>query len=127
MKFEGWEWIERRNAAAKFPTDFGLVSIEDSKREVLIGEFEGLELVKDVSLDFSYQIGLLEEKRDKIGGRAGAFVDGKKRPGKIFTSMSFSELEENHHAVASTSNMTINWSRNLLMQVRLLILYCHVG
>lgn len=117
VKFEGWEWIERKNPAAKFPTDFGLVAIEDAKRDVLIGKFESLELVKDVSVDLSYKVGLLEEKGNKNGGKVGAFVDGKKRPGKIFTSMSFSEMEENHHAVASTSNMTIRWNRNLLMQV----------
>lgn len=116
VKFVGWEWIARKNPAANFPTDFGLVAIEDAKREVLIGKLETLELVKDVSLDLSYKFGLLEEKENNNGGRVGAFVDGKKGPGKIFTSMSFSEMEENHHAVASTSNMTIRWSRNLMMQ-----------
>ncbi|MBA0647213.1 hypothetical protein Goklo_015118, partial [Gossypium klotzschianum] len=45
----GWEWIERRNVAAKFPTDFGLVSIEGSVKEALIEEIERLGFVKDVN------------------------------------------------------------------------------
>lgn len=98
MKSNGWKWVERNNAAMKFPTDFALVAIEDCLREFLIGEFVKLELVKDVSLDLSYQRGVLEEK-------VGAFVDGKKRPGKIFTAMSFDEGEG------------ISWGRNLMMQV----------
>lgn len=60
-------------------------------------------MVKDVSVDSSYKRGLL----------GGAFEDGKKRPGKIFTSMSFNEGE---HYTATTSNCTINWRRHLLMQ-----------
>lgn len=117
MKFGGWEWIERKNPASKFPTDFGLVWIEDSKRDVLIGKFEELELVKDVSLDLSYQRVILEENGVKDEGKVGSFVDGKKRPGKIFTSMSFSEADGDNAKVANTSNMRISWGRNLMEQV----------
>lgn len=117
VKFDGWEWIERKNPASKFPTDFGLVSIEDSKRDVLIGKFEELELVKDVSLDLSYQRVILEENGVKDEGKVGSFVDGKKRPGKIFTSMSFSEADGDNAKVANTSNMRISWGRNLMEQV----------
>lgn len=93
----------------KYETDFGLVAMEESRRERLIGEIAKLAMVKDVNLDLSYT-------RDLLGSNGGgAFVDGKKRPGKIFTSMSFSEGE--HYAMASTSNSTINWGRRLLMQV----------
>lgn len=73
-------------------------------KERLIEEIEKLESVKDVNLDFSY-------KRELLGG----FEDGKKRPGKIFTSMSFNEGE---YYAATTSNSTINWGRHLLTQVR---------
>ncbi|KAG8376026.1 hypothetical protein BUALT_Bualt09G0020100 [Buddleja alternifolia] len=97
VKSNGWKWVERNNAAMKFPTDFALVAIEECLREFLIGEFLKLELVKDVSLDLSYHRGVLEDK-------VGAFVDGKKRPGKIFTAMSFDEGEG------------ISWGRNLMMQ-----------
>ncbi|XP_043807636.1 subtilisin-like protease SBT6.1 isoform X2 [Manihot esculenta] len=108
VKSGGWEWIERRNPAMKYATDFGLVAMEESQRERLIGEIAKLAMVKDVNLDLSY-------KRDLLASNGGgAFVDGKKRPGKIFTSMSFSEGE--HYAMASTSNSTINWGRRLLMQ-----------
>ncbi|KAK3041678.1 hypothetical protein RJ639_001488 [Escallonia herrerae] len=101
-----WQWIDRRNPAAEFPTDFALVSIEGLARGDLIGEFEGLELVKDVHADLSYSRRPLE--------RVGAFVDGKKRPGKIFTAMSFREGES--IVAAATSNATISWKRQLLMQ-----------
>lgn len=74
-------------------------------KERLIEEIEKLKLIKDVNLDLSYKRELL-----------GAFEDGKKRPGKIFTSMSFHDGE---YYAAMTSNSTINWGRHLLMQVRL--------
>ncbi|KAK4415501.1 Subtilisin-like protease SBT6.1 [Sesamum alatum] len=110
VKSNGWKWVERHNPAMKFPTDFALVSIEERLKEFLVGEFEKLELVKDVSLDLSYQRGVLEEKG------AGAFVDGKKRPGKIFTAMSFGEGENSTATVANTSGVRISWRRNLMMQ-----------
>ncbi|KAI3443807.1 hypothetical protein Pfo_000472 [Paulownia fortunei] len=109
VKSKGWTWVERHNPAMKFPTDFALVAIEERLKEFLIGEFGKLELVKDVSLDLSYQRGVLEEKV------VGAFVDGKKRPGKIFTAMSFGE-GENYAAVANSSGVRISWRRNLMMQ-----------
>lgn len=99
----GWKWIERKNPASKYPTDFGLISVEESAKHGLIEEIERLNLVKDVNVESSYKRGLL----------GGAFEDGKKRPGKIFTSMSFNEGE---HYTATTSNSTINWRRHLLMQ-----------
>ncbi|KAH6835322.1 SITE-1 protease [Perilla frutescens var. hirtella] len=111
VKSSGWKWVERRNPAARFPTDFALVAIEEHRREFLIGEFVKLELVKDVYLDLSYQRGLLN--LDEKAG-VGAFVDGKKRPGKIFTAMSFGERES---AMASNSSgARISWRRNLMMQ-----------
>ncbi|XP_021903134.1 subtilisin-like protease SBT6.1 [Carica papaya] len=103
VRLSGWEWIARQNPAAKYPTDFGLVSIEESVKEGVIREIRSLGFVKDVNVDSRYTRGVL----------GGAFVDGKKRPGKIFTSMSFNEEE---HYAAATSNSTINWGRQLLMQ-----------
>ncbi|CAI0390007.1 unnamed protein product [Linum tenue] len=100
----GWEWIERRNPAMKFATDFGLVAVEATVVERVVAEIEKLEMVKDVNVDVSY-------KRELLG-----VSDGRKRPGKIFTSMSFSEEEEPRHAVAETSNSSIHWGRELLAQ-----------
>ena len=111
IELDGWEWIERRNPAAKFPTDFGVVAIDESARTSLIEELERLELVKDVSADLSYSRSVLAEG----AGRVGAFVDGKKRPGKIFSSMSYSEGE---YYATDISNSTISWNRHLLMQAR---------
>ncbi|KAF7819812.1 subtilisin-like protease SBT6.1 isoform X1 [Senna tora] len=110
VRSEGWEWIERRNPAAKYPTDFGLVSIEDSVKDSLTEEIRKLGLVKDVNVDMSYRRGLLKEERDRVG----AFVDGKKRPGKIFTAMSFSEGQRGHSS--KISNTSVKWGRQLLMQ-----------
>ncbi|MCD7452831.1 Membrane-bound transcription factor site-1 protease [Datura stramonium] len=110
VKFKGWEWIERKNPAARFPTDFGLVAIEESVKELVLENFRKLVLVKDVSLDLSYQRVVLEEKNENIG----AFINENKRAGKIFTSMSFSK--DQNYAVDNTSNMKISWKRELLMQ-----------
>lgn len=67
-------------------------------------------LVKDVSLDLSYQRVVLEEKNEKVG----AFINETKRAGKIFTAMSFSE--DQNYAMANISNMKLSWKRELLMQ-----------
>ncbi|CAI0390008.1 unnamed protein product [Linum tenue] len=113
----GWEWIERRNPAMKFATDFGLVAVEATVVERVVAEIEKLEMVKDVNVDVSYKRELLGVSGSGGGGRGGgSFSDGRKRPGKIFTSMSFSEEEEPRHAVAETSNSSIHWGRELLAQ-----------
>ena len=114
VRSKGWKWIERRNPAAKYPTDFGLVSIENSVKESLTDELLHLGLVKDVNLDMSYNGGLLNEDRDKVG----AFMNGKKRPGKIFTTMSFSEEDKDHYG--KSRNSSVKWGRQLLMQVKFL-------
>ncbi|KAG5403432.1 hypothetical protein IGI04_009551 [Brassica rapa subsp. trilocularis] len=88
----GWGWIERDNPAAKYPTDFGVLWIEESGREAVVGEIERLAMVKDVSVEFRYQRVLL----------GGSFRDGEKRPGKIFTSMSF-EGGADHSSNATSS------------------------
>lgn len=89
----------------------------------MIGEIQRLGLVKDVNADFSYRRrDLLAKKtrsrsrsrsRSTSSARVGAFVDGKKRPGKIFSAMSFSEGE--YHS--PISNSSIRWGRELFMQV----------
>ncbi|XP_065848954.1 subtilisin-like protease SBT6.1 isoform X2 [Euphorbia lathyris] len=115
VKSAGWQWVERRNPAMKYATDFGLVEIDEFRRDVLIGEIGRLLMVKDVNVDVSY-------KRDLLGGNdGGAFVNEKKRPGKIFTSMSFSEGE--HLGVAATSESPIDWGRHLLMQSQITSLF----
>lgn len=112
MKLGGWKWVERRNPASKFDTDFGLVSILDDKVGILVEEFGKLEIVKDVWVDSNYK--RLFGKKKRRNERVGAFVDGKKRPGKIFTAMSFSESEGEIYA--TTSNMSLSWHRHILMQ-----------
>ncbi|KAG2333656.1 hypothetical protein Bca52824_004836 [Brassica carinata] len=68
----GWGWIERDNPAAKYPTDFGVLWIEESGREAVVEEIERLAMVKDVNVEFRYQRVLL----------GGSFLDGEKRPGR---------------------------------------------
>lgn len=87
----------------------------------MIGEIQRLGLVKDVNADFSYRRRDLLAKKTRSrsrststsSARVGAFVDGKKRPGKIFSAMSFSEGE--YHS--PISNSSIRWGRQLFMQV----------
>lgn len=84
-------------------------------RESLTEEIRKLALVKDVNVDMSYRRGLLKHGRKRVG----AFVDGKKRPGKIFTAMSFSEEKGGHSS--KNSNISVKWGRQLLMQVKSLV------
>ncbi|KAB2609923.1 membrane-bound transcription factor site-1 protease-like [Pyrus ussuriensis x Pyrus communis] len=112
VRSDGWDWIERNNPAKKYPTDFGLVWIEESSRETVVSEIGSLGMVKDVNADVRYGRGLLAEgKRDKVG----AFVDGEKRPGKILTAMSFSEADGDAFYSAA-SNYSVSWRRRLMSQ-----------
>lgn len=112
VRSDGWDWIERNNPAKKYPTDFGLVWIEESSREMVVSEIGSLGMVKDVNADVRYGRGLLAEgKRDKVG----AFVDGEKRPGKILTAMSFSEADGDAFYSAA-SNYSVSWRRRLMSQ-----------
>ncbi|KAM7276499.1 hypothetical protein ACFE04_018365 [Oxalis oulophora] len=115
VKSNGWEWIDRRNAAAKYPTDFALLALNEEQKDGLIDQITKLPLVKDVNIDFTYNRVLLsadDDDEDNQRRSAAAFVD--KKPGKIFTSMSFSDEEgRTEHRL---SNSSINWSRHLLSQ-----------
>ena len=77
--------------------------------------------MKDVNVDVTYRRDFLNEgRRDKDG----AFVDGEKRPGKIFTSMSFSDDDgdgDGQYYTAIT-NSSIDWGRQLLSQVKFFVL-----
>ncbi|CAL9092331.1 unnamed protein product [Musa acuminata var. zebrina] len=106
----GWRWVERRNPAASFPTDFGVLEIGDLYRASLIEELRRLGRVKDVYVDTSYSRSLFVEESPK----GGNFYDLEKRPGKIFTSMSFEEGEE--VVYSPVSNASISWRRKLMMQ-----------
>ncbi|KAJ8425528.1 hypothetical protein Cgig2_013255 [Carnegiea gigantea] len=113
VKSGGWDWIVRRNPAARFPTDFGVVSIDESSKNVVIGEIESLSRVKDVSVDVTYARSLFEDKLERESG----FCETKKRPGKMFTRMSFDEKEERGGVEgysSSLSNQTISWRRHLM-------------
>ena len=61
------------------------------------------------------------KKKKKVGG---AFEDGvKKRPGKIFTAMSFCEAEEKEYdddgnGDVGNRNSSVKWGRELLLQVK---------
>lgn len=80
----------------------------------VIGEIESLNRVKDVSVDFSYSRSLLEEEKLE---RDSDFCDVKKRPGKIFTKMSFEADDEGAGGHwSSLSNQTINWQRRHLLE-----------
>ncbi|XP_072977852.1 subtilisin-like protease SBT6.1 [Typha angustifolia] len=111
---EVWRWIERRNPASSFPTDFGLIGIRDSHRAAVIGELEKLGRVKDVYADSSYSRSLFVYE----GGEDGILFDSKKRPGKLFTSMSFEgeEEEELKTGYSPISNASISWRRKIMMQ-----------
>lgn len=79
--------------------------------EGLIGEIERLERVKDVYVDSSYSRSLFVDDFDE-----------KKRPGKIFSSMSFEEGEEGRYS--ALANASISWRRNILMQVQSSSCFC---
>lgn len=107
--FQDWRWIERKNPASSFPTDFGVLEIGDRRGSEMIEEIESLERVKDVFVDSSYLRSLFSEGRGK-----GDSFDLNKRPGKLFTSMSFKE--EGKQSRSPVVNGSLRLERKLLME-----------
>ncbi|TVU12412.1 hypothetical protein EJB05_46056, partial [Eragrostis curvula] len=74
---ESWRWVERRNPAAAFPTDFGVLEIRDAHREAVLVAVRALGRVRDVHADATYSRGVLSADRPPPWR------------GKQFTAMSF--------------------------------------
>lgn len=92
----------------------------------MIDEIKKLGLVKYVSLDMSYKKGLLSDDDYKVG----SFFDGGKKPGKIFTKMSFCEADEHGQEQEQdimNLNGSVNLRRQLLIQVDFFVLVYVVG
>lgn len=66
--------------------------------------------MKDVSVDSGYSRSMFADG----SGKGGAFSDAKKRPGKIFTSMSIED--EGEGACNPAINTSVSWRRKLMMQ-----------
>lgn len=112
-----WRWIDRRNAAASFPTDFGLLEICHSYRTAVTAAIQGLDRIRDVHVDSTYRRELFEA--DPEGGNGFGFGT-ERRPGKMFTRMSFEEERERGDKEAFWSvysNSSLSWKRKLMMQV----------
>jgi len=112
--FENWRWVDRKNPASAFPTDFGVLVIGDSNRAAVIDQIQRLERVKDVYADSSYSRSLFVDDESEKGG---SFLYEKKRPGKIVTPMSFGE-EEWSYSPAINISSTGSWKRKILMEVQ---------
>jgi hypothetical protein len=115
---DAWRWIDRSNAAASFATDFGLVEIGKSHQTAVIDAIQGLDRIRDVHVDSTYKRELFEVDRD--GGDQFRF-GSERRPGKLFTRMSFNEdgEEGDKEAVWSVySNSSLSWKRKLMMEVK---------
>ncbi|XP_078169721.1 SITE-1 protease [Carex rostrata] len=111
-----WRWIDRSNAAASFPTDFGLLEIGESHRTGVIAAIQGLDRIRDVHVDSTYKRELFEADQD--GGSQFKF-GSERRPGKLFTRMSFEEEREEGGSKAvwsAYSNSSLSWKRKLMMQ-----------
>lgn len=76
----------------------------------MIQEIERLERVKDVFADSRYSRNLFF-----VGGEKDSYVNEKKRPGKIFTSMSFEEGGKK--SCGSVGNDSFRLERKLMMEV----------
>ncbi|CAN6190773.1 unnamed protein product [Urochloa humidicola] len=99
-----WRWVERRNPAAAFPTDFAVLEIRDAHRGAVVAAVRALGRVRDVHADATYSRSVLS---------AADQPAPPPRRGKLFTAMSF-EGEEEGGEIANSSSAT--WKRRLLLQ-----------
>jgi membrane-bound transcription factor site-1 protease len=106
-----WRWVERRNPAAAYPTDFAVLEIRDARREDVLAALRALGRVRDVHADASHSRGVLSVDRSPQGR------------GKRFTAMSFECQEEgvggDNGGISSqnSSSSSGSWRRKLQMQV----------
>ncbi|KAG8093885.1 hypothetical protein GUJ93_ZPchr0012g19812 [Zizania palustris] len=103
-----WRWVERRNPAAAFPTDFAVLEIRDAHRAAVVEAVRALGRVRDVHADASYS-------------RVVLSADRPPRKGKLFTAMSFEGEDEGggdkEVGCSSDSNSSsASWGRKLLTQ-----------
>jgi membrane-bound transcription factor site-1 protease len=106
-----WRWVERRNPAAAYPTDFAVLEIRDARREDVLAAVRALDRVRDVHADASHSRGVLSADQPPQGR------------GKRFTAMSFECQEEgvggDNGGISSqnASSSSGSWRRKLQMQV----------
>uniref|UniRef100_A0A0E0DXF0 Uncharacterized protein n=1 Tax=Oryza meridionalis TaxID=40149 RepID=A0A0E0DXF0_9ORYZ len=103
-----WRWVERRNPAAAFPTDFAVLEIRDACRAAVVDAVSALGRVRDVHADASYSRGVLS-------------ADRPRQQGKLFTAMSFEGEDgggdrEVGCSTDSNNSSSAGWRRKLLVQ-----------
>jgi len=106
-----WRWVERRNPAAAFPTDFAVLEIRDAHRDAVVAAVRALGRVRDVHADATYS-------RSPLSASAGA-PDRPRPPrrGKLFTAMSFEGEDEGGGEGEAGNSSSATWGRRLLLQV----------
>lgn len=104
---ESWRWIERRNPAAAFPTDFAVLEIRDAHRDAVVSAVRALGRVRDVHADATYKRGVLSADRLPPGR------------GKLFTAMSFEDEGEEVVCSPRGNSSSAALRRKLLVQVHL--------
>lgn len=102
-----WRWVERRNPAAAYPTDFAVLEIRDAHRDAVFEAVRALGRVRDVHPDTSHSRGALS-------------ADRAQRRGKRFTAMSFEEegRGDDDDAVSSNNGSSSSGSRRRKLQMR---------
>jgi len=105
-----WRWVERRNPAAAFPTDFAVLEIRDAHRDAVVAAVRALGRVRDVHADATYS-------RSPLSAAAAADRPRPPRRGKLFTAMSFEGEEESGGEGEAGNSSSATWGRRLLLQV----------
>ena len=106
-----WRWVERRNPAATFPTDFAVLEIRDAHRDAVVAAVRALGRVRDVHADATYS-------RSPLSAAAAADRPRPPRRGKLFTAMSFEGEEESGGEGEAGNSSSATWGRRLLLQVQ---------
>ncbi|KAJ7567087.1 hypothetical protein O6H91_02G131800 [Diphasiastrum complanatum] len=124
----GWRWVDRKNPASIFPTDFALLKIDPKHEDSLKRQLEELSFVKDVSPQMRFTRTPLADKhkpnsagdlpyneeKDDLGHREaeeGGSLIVKKPPGRLRTRI----LEVEEESLMSNATL-LNHHRSLLLQ-----------
>eukprot|EP00897_Mesotaenium_endlicherianum_P007974 jgi/Mesen1/7204/ME000371S06292 len=74
-----WQWVDRHNPAAAFPTDFGLLTLSPASSAELRQQISRLQWVKDVSSQMRFTRALLQDDDDDGDDEQRGAAEHRKR------------------------------------------------
>jgi len=109
-----WVWVDRRNAAVAYPTDFALLRILRQDQQAVLPALSSLLYVKGIHIDKKMNRAPLQFRNPfPVGNEAGEYREEGagdpfeigKGPGRIHTPFSFEPADQRHLSFSSHTSL----------------------